>query len=227
MNSGCERHPADGAPWVVGRKVSPRVAWTELPLAVVGEHSRQHGRRHRLRCHSLAATTLTSDPALIAGLSLAYSLVRILLVVPVGVVVDRVDRRLLMWASNVIRGAIFVGVSVFFAVGAGDLLLLYAAFVLVGVMEIVADNAAISVLPDVVDAGNLDRTNGRVATTQLVADEFAGPPFGGFALRGCCMGAVGCHRWPLRRCRAVLPGDAVPFPTGRPSQYCCTSIDVA
>lgn len=179
MNSGCERHPADGAPWVVGRKVSPRVAWTELPLAVVGEHSRQHGRRHRLRCHSLAATTLTSDPALIAGLSLAYSLVRILLVVPVGVVVDRVDRRLLMWASNVIRGAIFVGVSVFFAVGAGDLLLLYAAFVLVGVMEIVADNAAISVLPDVVDAGNLDRTNGRVATTQLVADEFAGPPFGG------------------------------------------------
>lgn len=73
----------------------------------------------------LTATTLTSNPALIAGLSLAYSLVRVLLVVPVGVIVDRVDRRLLMWAPNVIRGAIFLGVSVTFAVGAGDLLLLY------------------------------------------------------------------------------------------------------
>lgn len=127
----------------------------------------------------LTATTLTSNPALIAGLSLAYSLVRVLLVVPVGVIVDRVDRRLLMWAPNVTRGAIFVGVSVTFAVGAGNLLLLYAAFMLVGVMEIAADNAAISVLPTVVDAGDLDRANGRIATAQLVADEFVGPPVGG------------------------------------------------
>jgi len=128
----------------------------------------------------LVATTLTSSPTLIAGLSLSYSLVRMLLVVPVGVIVDRVDRRLLMWAPNVVRGAILAILSVLFALGAGSLPLLYAAFMLVGIMEIAADNAAISVLPDVVDTAELDQANGRITTTQLIADEFVGPPFGGF-----------------------------------------------
>lgn len=128
----------------------------------------------------LVATTLTSSPTLIAGLSLSYSLVKMLLVVPVGVIVDRVDRRLLMWAPNVVRGAILAILSVLFALGAGSLPLLYAAFMLVGIMEIAADNAAISVLPDVVDTAELDRANGRITTTQLIADEFVGPPFGGF-----------------------------------------------
>lgn len=128
----------------------------------------------------LVATTLTSSPTLIAGLSLAYSLVRMLLVVPIGVLVDRIDRRLLMWAPNVIRGGVLLALSTAFAVGAGSLPLLYAAFMLVGVLEVAADNAAISVLPDLVADEDLDRANGRIATAQLVADEFVGPPFGGF-----------------------------------------------
>lgn len=128
----------------------------------------------------LVATSITSNPTLIAGLSLVYSGVRMLLVVPVGVIVDRVDRRLLMWLPNVLRGLILLGLSLAFAAGVESLLLLYIAFALVGVMEIAADNAAISVLPDLVDAEDLDRANGKIATAQLVADEFIGPPFGGF-----------------------------------------------
>lgn len=132
----------------------------------------------------LVATSVTTDPTLIAGLSLVYSAVRVLLVVPVGVVVDRVDRRLLMWVPNVLRGAVLLATALAFALGVGSLPLLYVAFALVGVMEISADNAAISVLPDLVDPDDLDRANGRIATAQLVADEFVGPPFGGllFAL---------------------------------------------
>lgn len=128
----------------------------------------------------LVATTLTTNPTLIAGLSLVYSAVRMLLVVPVGVIVDRVDRRLLMWAPNMIRGLLLVALSLTFAAGVGSLPVLYVAFALVGIMEIAADNAAISVLPDLVDPDDLDRANGRIATAQLVADEFVGPPFGGF-----------------------------------------------
>ena len=128
----------------------------------------------------LVATSITTNPTLIAGLALVYSAVRMLLVVPVGVIVDRVDRRLLMWLPNVLRGLILLALSLAFAVGIESLLLLYIAFALVGVMEIAADNAAISVLPDLVDTEDLDRANGRIATAQLVADEFVGPPFGGF-----------------------------------------------
>ena len=128
----------------------------------------------------LVATSITTNPTLIAGLALVYSGVRMLLVVPVGVIVDRVDRRLLMWLPNVLRGATLLALSLAFAVGVESLLLLYIAFALVGVMEIAADNAAISVLPDLVEQDDLDRANGRIATAQLVADEFVGPPFGGF-----------------------------------------------
>ncbi|MBS2937242.1 MFS transporter [Nocardioides sp. J2M5] len=128
----------------------------------------------------LVATTITTNPTAIAGLALVYSAVRILLVVPVGVVVDRVDRRLLMWLPNVLRGLILLALSLSFAAGVESLLLLYVAFALVGMMEIAADNAAISVLPDLVGPDDLDRANGRIATAQLVADEFVGPPFGGF-----------------------------------------------
>lgn len=128
----------------------------------------------------LVATSITTNPTLIAGLALVYSGVRMLLVVPVGVIVDRVDRRLLMWLPNVLRGLVLLALSLAFAAGVESLLLLYIAFALVGVMEIASDNAAISVLPDLVEPDDLDRANGRIATAQLVADEFAGPPFGGF-----------------------------------------------
>lgn len=128
----------------------------------------------------LVATSITTNPTLIAGLALVYSAARMLLVVPVGVIVDRVDRRLLMWLPNVLRGLVLIALSLAFAAGTESLLLLYLAFALVGVMEIAADNAAISVLPDLVDTDDLDRANGRIATAQLVADEFVGPPLGGF-----------------------------------------------
>lgn len=128
----------------------------------------------------LVATSITTNPTLIAGLALVYSAVRMLLVVPVGVIVDRVDRRLLMWLPNVLRGLTFLALSLAFTAGMESLPLLYVAFALVGVMEIAADNAAISVLPDLVKPDGLDRANGRIATAQLVADEFVGPPFGGF-----------------------------------------------
>ncbi len=128
----------------------------------------------------LVATSITTNPSLIAGLALAYSGARTLLVVPVGVVVDRVDRRLLMWLPNVLRGMTLLALALAFAAGIESLLLLYITFTLVGVMEIAADNAAVSVLPDLVAPDDLDRANGRIATAQLVADEFVGPPLGGF-----------------------------------------------
>ncbi len=128
----------------------------------------------------LVATTLTTDPTLIAGLSLAYSLVRMLLVVPIGVLVDRIDHRTLLWTTNLVRGGLLIGLAVIFAADLGSLPLLYLVFAAIGVLETAADNAGLAVVPSIVRPDDLDRANGRIATTQLVADEFVGPPFGGF-----------------------------------------------
>ena len=128
----------------------------------------------------LLAAALTSDAVLIAGLAAVYSVVRLLVVLPVGVYVDRFDRRTILWAANLARGIFLAGAVSAFHTGHGSLVFLYCLYAVLGVLETVADNAALSILPDIVPAAQLDRANGRISAAQLAADEFVGPPLGGF-----------------------------------------------
>ncbi|MCC9204987.1 MFS transporter [Arthrobacter sp. zg-Y769] len=132
----------------------------------------------------LLAASLTSDPRLIAGLAAVYALVRLVVALPVGVWVDRTDRRTLLAAANLLRGASILSLAVCFHFGFGSLVLLYVAYAILGTLESAADNAAVSLVPALVRGQDLDRANGRISATQLVADEFTGPPLGGilFAL---------------------------------------------
>ncbi len=127
----------------------------------------------------LLATTLTSDPLLIAGLSLVYSAARFAVVLPVGALVDRLDRKTILWAANLGRGLLLACLALFVATGTASLPALYVVFALVGMLETAADNSALSILPSIVESGALDRANSQISATQLVADEFVGPPLGG------------------------------------------------
>ena len=128
----------------------------------------------------LLAASLSDDPRLVAGLATVYAAVRLLVALPVGVYVDRLDRRTLIVTTNLVRaGAVLLlGASV--QGGFASLALLYVAMAVVGTLESVADNAAVAILPSLVEPDDLDRANSRVSAAQLVADEFAGPPLGGF-----------------------------------------------
>lgn len=128
----------------------------------------------------LLAASLTDDPRLVAGLATFYALIRLLVTLPVGVWVDRIDRRTLLVAANLLRGAAFIGLALTVHFGAPSLLLLYAAMAVVGTLESLADSAAVAMVPSLVTRDQLDQANGRLASAQLVADDFAGPPLGGF-----------------------------------------------
>lgn len=127
----------------------------------------------------LVAASLTASPALIAGLATAYSLTRLLVTVPIGVYVDRWDRRSLLWVANLVRGLALVALAALIFTDLSSIWTLYLVYCLVGVMENVADNAAVAILPDLVEGDQLDSANSHVSAAQLVADEFAGPPLGG------------------------------------------------
>ncbi|MBG6192426.1 MFS family permease [Arthrobacter sp. CAN_A212] len=127
----------------------------------------------------LLAASLTSDPRLIAGLATVYALVRLLVALPIGVWVDRADRRTLLAIANLLRGVAILALAICLLVGVEGLILLYMAFGILGTLESAADNAAISLIPSYVHDRDLDRANGRISATQLVADEFVGPPLGG------------------------------------------------
>lgn len=132
----------------------------------------------------LVAAGLTDDPRGVAGLATTYALVRLVVALPVGVYVDRLDRRTLIVVANALRGAAVLGLAVSIQSGVASLAVLYAVMAVVGVLESAADGAAVAVLPSIVPRDRLDRANARITGTQLVADEFVGPPLGGllFAL---------------------------------------------
>ncbi|HEY5472534.1 MAG TPA: MFS transporter [Candidatus Limnocylindrales bacterium] len=144
----------------------------------------------------LLAAALTSDPVLIAGLSMVNAGARLLVVLPIGVLVDRVNRTAVLWTANLGRALVLATLALAVANGAGSIAVLYGVFALIGIMESAADNSSLSVLPAVVETKDLDTANSQISAAQLVADEFVGPPLGGLmfaaavALPFAAMGAL-------------------------------------
>lgn len=128
------------------------------------------------------AGTLTRDPLLIAGLPIATRLPWLLLTLPAGALVDRVDRRRLMAATNAGRFALTALVALAVLGGTMTLPLLYAAALLLGCGEVLYDNAALTILPGVVERGRLQRANATMWSAEMVVGTFAGPPLGGVLL---------------------------------------------
>ncbi|WP_456786024.1 MFS transporter [Cellulomonas sp. P5_C5] len=126
----------------------------------------------------LLAATLTQSPIAIAGLAVAYSAPRVLSVLGIGVLIDRVDRRRLLVAANVSRAALFAALAALVLTGATPLAALYVVYAVMGVVETLSDSASFAVLPQAVRPDALDRANSQVAATQTVVDEFVGPPLG-------------------------------------------------
>jgi MFS family permease len=139
----------------------------------------------RLAAFPLLAAALTDDPRLVAGLVVAQYLPWLLLGIPAGAVVDRVDVRRLMAAVNVVRTAALTGLVVAVATGTAELPVLYAVALVVGVGETLHDTAVQTAVPRVVPDAQLERANGRLVSSSVVTNEFAGP------LLGAALFAVG------------------------------------
>lgn len=92
---------------------------------------------------------------------------------------DRFERRGLLATANVLRGLALLTLALSFHFAGPSLLLLYLVMAFIAILEGFCDSAAVAILPQLVPRGNLDRANSKIAATQLVADEFAGPPLGG------------------------------------------------
>ena len=141
------------------------------------------------------ATLLTRDAGLIAIVPVALRLPWAIFAIPAGLVADRVDRRVLVLAMDLVRAGAFLAAGVALW-QAGDLppppaqgvvsAPLFAALCLsamiVGVAEVFRDNAAQTLLPDIVPDAGLERANGRLLTVEAIANQMVGPAFGAFLL---------------------------------------------
>lgn len=128
----------------------------------------------------LVAVQFTRSPALIAGLAFVSSLPWLLFALHAGVLADRVDRRRAMLVANVVRASLLAALAAASALGFGSIWLLYVVALGIGVAETVHDTAAQAILPQIVGRERLTRANSRLYAAELTANEFAGPPLGGF-----------------------------------------------
>lgn len=134
------------------------------------------------------ATLLSRDPFAVALVAMATRLPWFLFSLPVGVWTDRFDRQRLMVQADLFRlGLTFGVIALIFSApslpveGGHDHLiwLLAGAAFLLGVAEVFRDNAAQTMLPSVVDKGDLESANGQMWSAEQVMGAFVGPPLAG------------------------------------------------
>ena len=129
----------------------------------------------------LLAASLTNDPRLIALVGVGLTLPWLVLSLPLGVVIDRLDRKVLMVRANVARCALFAIIAALAATGDMSIGILIAIITLVGVCEVVFDMSAQAFLPAIVPPEMLERANGRLFATEVVCNTFLGLPLGAWA----------------------------------------------
>lgn len=126
----------------------------------------------------LLVASITRDPVLVAGATLAGRLPWFLFALISGALVDRMDRRRVMVITDVVR-AVGVG-ALAWGVAAGDvgLVAVYLVAFGLGVAETFFDTAAEAFTPALVTSSDLPAANGRLQGLEWVGGSFVGPPIG-------------------------------------------------
>jgi MFS family permease len=129
----------------------------------------------------LLAATLSRDPLRVSLVSFSSWLPWLLFGLVAGALVDRLDRRQLMWTVDAARFGIVALLGVAVLAGWASIWLLAAGGFLLGVGATLFDNAATSLLPSLVgrDAARLDRANSQLYGTETAGQGLVGPPVGG------------------------------------------------
>ncbi|MFM5905178.1 MAG: MFS transporter [Micrococcales bacterium] len=127
----------------------------------------------------LLAATLTHDPILIAGLSALVMLPWLLFGIPIGGLLDRVDRRLALAAASAAKLIAAAAVSLAIATGSMNIWVLYIAAFVIGTSEVFSDTAAQAMIPKLLNSDQLERGNSKLSVAQTVLQNFVGAPLGG------------------------------------------------
>ncbi len=151
------------------------------------------------------ASAVTRNPLLISLVVVVQRLPWLVFSLPAGVVADRYDRARVMMMANLVRAGLTMVVAATVLArqdtlpGPDELqsgsnpvvgtdvplyALLLAATLLLGIGEVLYDNAAQSFLPHVVGPEDLEKANGRLWSAEQIANAFVGPPLGAWLLLG-------------------------------------------
>jgi MFS family permease len=128
----------------------------------------------------LLVASQTGDPLLVSMALLSQQLPNLLFGIPAGAIADRFDRRRIIVAVNLARGAVLAVLAGAIVAGAANIAVVLLALFLLGTAEIFADVASSSVVPQVVRREDLGIANARLLGSFLLTNNLLGPPIGAF-----------------------------------------------
>ena len=126
----------------------------------------------------LLALSLTNDTRLIGAVSFAGSLPWLILTLPAGVVIDRINRRRTMIAVNWLRAIFYAVLALCVTTDVLTIWMLIALMAVIGSCEVLFDMTAQALLPAIVPPEQLERANGLLYTTEMICNNFIGLPAG-------------------------------------------------
>ena len=128
----------------------------------------------------LLAISLTDSTVLISLIGAMVMLPWLLFAIPIGVVVDRIDRRFILAGANAIRSLVVGALSLGIATDKVNIFwLLMTAFVL-GTCEVASDTTAQSLIPQILPKEKFEKGNSRLQISEVVVQGFIGAPLSGF-----------------------------------------------
>ena len=137
----------------LGDRIAPRSLGTSFRWLWAATVAGNLGDGLLLTVAPLLVASLTSDPFAIALAVFMQRLPWLLFGLAAGVVVDRVDRRLLSATVDVARALVVGALTITVATGTVSVVLVYTVVFLLGTAETLADNAATALVADSVPAG--------------------------------------------------------------------------
>ena len=127
----------------------------------------------------LLAVSLTQDPILIGALTALGLLPWLFFAIPIGAIVDRVDRRKALVLGNSLRAVIALFIAFAVAQDFISIWLLLISVFLFGICEVLVDTTSQAVLPQILDKSNYERGNSRLQISEVIVSQFAGAPLSG------------------------------------------------
>ncbi|MDT9593898.1 MFS transporter [Nocardioides zeae] len=138
----------------------------------------------------LLVASLTRDPFLIALGAATQHAGWVAFGLYAGAIADRVDRRLLLMVTNVVRVAVLVVLATAITTGCVSVAWVLLSLLALGIAECFTDTTASTLLPMLVAKRDLGIANARVMVGVMTINQLGGPPL------GAALFAAGAY-WPV------------------------------
>jgi MFS family permease len=126
----------------------------------------------------LLVASLTRDPVLVAGATIASQAPWLLFALVSGALVDRLDRRRAMVVVDAVRAGLMGILALALVSGRVEIWIIYVLGFMLTTAETVFDPASEAILPQIVGRDGLEVANSRLQGLTWVANSFVGPPLG-------------------------------------------------